>query len=106
MVIRQDEQDMHPVRLAAQAHIKLVGIHPFIDGNGRTSRLLMKLFLLKYGYPYAVIRSEADLRQRYYRGLDRAHMDGGAEEFEILVAERVLDMAKKYVGALVPGSSR
>ena len=38
---------MHPVRLAALAHYKLVYIHPFVDGNGRTSRLLMNLILMQ-----------------------------------------------------------
>ena len=38
---------LHPVRLAALAHYKLVYIHPFVDGNGRTSRLLMNLVLMQ-----------------------------------------------------------
>lgn len=46
---------MHPVKYAALAHYKLVHIHPFIDGNGRTSRLLMNLILMRAGYPPAII---------------------------------------------------
>ena len=46
----------HPVELAAEAHYRLVTIHPFIDGNGRTARLLMNLILLQHGYPPALIR--------------------------------------------------
>jgi Fic family protein len=45
------EQTMNPVQKAALAHYKLVSIHPFIDGNGRTARLLMNLILIKHGYP-------------------------------------------------------
>jgi Fic family protein len=45
----------HPVIIAADAHLKLVTIHPFIDGNGRTARLLMNLLLLQQGYPPASI---------------------------------------------------
>jgi Fic family protein len=52
------QQGIHPVRVAAEAHSKLVTIHPFIDGNGRTGRLLMNLILLLNGYPMAVIRNE------------------------------------------------
>jgi len=53
----QDVQD-HPVIIAALAHYKLVTIHPFVDGNGRTARLLMNLLLLQHGYPLAIIKKE------------------------------------------------
>lgn len=54
-------QHLHPVKQAAIAHYKLVHIHPFTDGNGRTSRLLMNTILMKYGYPPIVIQKQ----QRY-----------------------------------------
>lgn len=54
----QAQQKRHPVRVAADAHFRLVTIHPFVDGNGRTARLLMNLILLINGYPLAVIRNE------------------------------------------------
>lgn len=54
---------MHPVRYAALAHYKLVDIHPFTDGNGRTSRLIMNLILLRSGYPPVIISK----RDRYVR---------------------------------------
>jgi Fic family protein len=60
--------------LSARIHYKLVYIHPFIDGNGRTSRLMMNLILLQNGYPPAVIL-HID-RRKYYRVLkeaDREH---------------------------------
>jgi len=59
----QEAQALHPVELAAPAHFKLVDIHPFVDGNGRTARLLMNLLLLRNGYPLAIIRNED--RSRY-----------------------------------------
>ncbi|ABK99892.1 Fic family protein [Pelobacter propionicus] len=46
---------MHPVEYAAMLHLNLVTIHPFIDGNGRTARLLMNLALLQAGYPITII---------------------------------------------------
>lgn len=46
---------MHPIRYAALAHYKLVHIHPFTDGNGRTSRLLMNTILMRAGYPPVII---------------------------------------------------
>jgi Fic family protein len=56
--------------LAAWAHYKLVHIHPFIDGNGRTARLLMNLILIQGGYPPAVILNID--RKKYYRVLKDA----------------------------------
>ena len=64
---------MEPVALAALAQHKLVFIHPFIDGNGRTARLIMNLLLLRLGYPLAIIARVN--RQQYYRVL--AEADGG-----------------------------
>jgi Fic family protein len=58
------------VELAAWVHYKLVYIHPFIDGNGRTARLLMNLILLQHGYPPAVILNID--RKKYYRVLKEA----------------------------------
>ena len=55
---------MHPVALSAEFHYRFVRIHPFDDGNGRMSRLLMNLILLRHGYPMTVIQA-AD-RNRYY----------------------------------------
>lgn len=52
------QQEEHPVKVAADAHFKFVSIHPFIDGSGRTTRLLMNLILLLNGYPVAIIRKE------------------------------------------------
>lgn len=61
---------LHPIDLAAEAHHRLAAIHPFVDGNGRTARLVMNLLLMRQGYPPAVIlRSN---RQQYYRVLASA----------------------------------
>ena len=61
------------VELAALLHHKLVHIHPFFDGNGRTSRLVMNVLLMQHGYPLAIILKND--RKRYYRVLGQA--DGG-----------------------------
>lgn len=80
------------VEFSAFAHFKLVDIHPFVDGNGRTGRLLMNLFLMRHGFPPAVILKSD--RPRYYDSLDAAHK-GNLEPFTELVArsvERSLDL--------------
>lgn len=64
----QENSSLHPVLLAAEAHYRLVSIHPFIDGNGRTARLLMNLILLQNGYTPAVIKM-AD-RKKYIEALE------------------------------------
>lgn len=47
--------ELHPIEHASKAHQKLVNIHPFVDGNGRTARLLMNLILLREGFPIVSI---------------------------------------------------
>ena len=75
-------------------HLEFETIHPFIDGNGRTSRLLMNLELLKAGYPPCVITVEN--RLAYYEALDQWMAYGKAEPFIQLVAEAVLEGFKPY----------
>jgi hypothetical protein len=72
-------------------HEKLVTIHPFIDGNGRTARLLMNLILLQHGYPITIISSENKARENYYRTLETAQISANRDntEFVRLVAECV-----------------
>ncbi len=83
---------VHPVELAAFVHFKLVDIHPFADGNGRTARLLMNLVLLKHGFPITVIQRAE--RVQYYAVLEKAHF-GSIVNFYNFVAravERSLDI--------------
>ena len=63
-------QTLHPVTRAALAHHRLAAIHPFLDGNGRTARLVMNLLLLRDGYPPTVILKLN--RAHYYRVLAQA----------------------------------
>ena len=61
--INQNLDVLHPVIVAAIAHYNMVRIHPFDDGNGRGTRLLMNLILLKKGLPPAIIKNE---KRRFY----------------------------------------
>lgn len=88
---------LHPVELAALAHHKLVHIHPFNDGNGRTARLFMNLILMQKGYPLVVIMKND--RQKYYRALDKADR-GSFSELEKLVAQAVERSLNLYLKAL------
>lgn len=87
------QQSTHPVQIAADAHYKFVTIHPFIDGNGRTTRLLMNLILLIHGYPMSIIRNED--RTAYLQSFETARTTGSLEVFYSLIytaVERSLDM--------------
>ena len=89
---------LHPVERAARVHSDFVKIHPFVDGNGRTSRLLMNLELLKAGYPPAVLPVER--RLAYYMALDADHVHGQQEAFVQMVAEIVREGFRPYFHAL------
>jgi Fic family protein len=87
---------LHPVRLAAFAHRRLVDIHPFTDGNGRTARLLMNLILVNRGYPVASIPPV--LRLDYINALKEAQREKNPsdEKFVRLIAGCVLEAQKDY----------
>jgi Fic family protein len=90
------EDKMHPVALAGEAHYRLVSIHPFIDGNGRTARLLMNLILMMSGYPPALIRKED--RLAYINALEKAQLGGSLEDYNKIIikaVDRSLDIYQK-----------
>ena len=89
-----ESSQLHPIERAAKVHSDFVGIHPFIDGNGRTSRLLMNLELMKAGYPPCVITVEN--RLAYYEALDQWMAFGKTEAFNQLVADAVMEGFKPY----------
>ncbi len=95
----ENKEEMHPVEMAAHLHQRLVNIHPFIDGNGRTSRLVMNLHLLQQGYPIAIIDSEMDKRQAYYRilGEYQSVSDSDSKPFELFVAQKAKDALFEYL---------
>lgn len=93
-----DAKKMHPVERAAILHILFVGIHPFVNGNGRTSRLLLNLELMKNGYPPIVIRAEN--RVAYYTALDKAHTEDDYLDFIYLVKEELQQTLNMYLEAI------
>lgn len=80
----EEALQLHPVEYAALAHYKLVYVHPFVDGNGRTSRLLMNLVLMQARYPPITIRKEQ--RAEYYAALDTAN-EGDVRPFIRFIAK-------------------
>jgi Fic family protein len=97
---RQQAPAMHPLVLAAELHLRLVGIHPFTDGNGRTSRLLMNLVLLQHGYVIANIKGDNNTRQAYYNALEEAHTQGNREGFIAFVGQVAIACLQRYITIL------
>jgi Fic family protein len=96
----QNSAQLHPVVLAAEMHERLVSIHPFIDGNGRTSRLLMNLILLQHGYVIANIRGDKNARLKYYDALESSRKDPAKVQFISLIAETELQGLRQYISYL------
>lgn len=88
----------HPIIQAALLHGELVKIHPFIDGNGRTSRLIMNLDLMNNGYNPVIIKKED--RLEYYDALDKAHTTGNYTDFVKLINKLEIEMLNKYLELL------
>ena len=99
MVEYQNEwKALHPIVKATLIHGEFVKIHPFIDGNGRTSRLLLNFELMKNGYPPIIIKNEE--RSRYYDVLDLAHTTMNYEPFIELVSKLVIESEKLWFSVL------
>lgn len=95
-----EAQKVHPVLIAAYLHDELVRIHPFIDGNGRTSRLLMNLYLLRNGYTLVNLKGSNDEKIAYYTALEASHIDKQPEAFQKLVAEAEALSLRRYLSVL------
>jgi Fic family protein len=100
------KDDLHPVVLAAEMHERLVSIHPFIDGNGRTSRLIMNLILLQHGFPLAIIGGDYESRMAYYDALEKVQTENDKQSFILLIAQKVLFALERYINILSPNKSQ
>lgn len=96
----QHKEKFHPVLLAAEVHERIVTIHPFIDGNGRTSRLMMNLILLQHGYVIANIKGDQSSRMAYYNALEKAQAKKDKTDFLMLVAQYECEALERYVKLL------
>jgi ABC-type sugar transport system ATPase subunit len=83
----ENKDKLHKIHLAAEFHFRYIYIHPFIDGNGRTARLLMNLILMSNGYPITVIKTEN--RDIYMKALEKASTESDISEFVNIVSEAV-----------------
>ncbi|MBK6523167.1 MAG: Fic family protein [Sphingobacteriaceae bacterium] len=91
---------LNDIEMAAILHHKFVWIHPFFDGNGRTVRLAMNLFLMQKGYPPAIILKED--RKKYYEALDLANK-GSYQKLMLLICQATERSLNIYLAAM-PGN--
>ena len=104
----------HPAKIAADAHFKLVSIHPFTDGNGprlrpgavlsengRTARLLMNLLLMQTGYPPALIKKEN--RLQYINAIEKGQLSGDLEDYYRMIYESIGNSLDIYLQAVSKG---
>jgi len=101
--LKNNEKKLNPIELASILHHKLVFIHPFFDGNGRTSRLIMNIILMRSGFPLVVVMKND--RKKYYRTLSLADK-GNYEPFINFISratERTLDI---YLKTLTPDNQK
>ena len=94
-----DNKKLHPIESAALFHLKFEGIHPFVDGNGRTGRLILNLFLMQNGYPPVNVKF-AD-RRRYYDCFDSYYRDDNAAPMVEMVAEYVEERLRQYLSYIL-----
>ena len=81
-----ESKNIHPIERAAILHGEFVSIHPFIDGNGRTARLLLNFELMKNNYPAIII--EIEEREKYFDALEVGNLSGNWDKFTEFVREK------------------
>jgi len=97
-VNEERRETMSPIERIARFHLEFEGIHPFIDGNGRTGRLIMNLDLIRCGYP--PINVKFTDRKKYYDAFDAYYRDGDAGAMIDLVAGYVNERLDAYLESL------
>ncbi|MCQ2455655.1 MAG: Fic family protein [Clostridia bacterium] len=98
LVNEERKTTMNQLERIARFHLEFEGIHPFIDGNGRTGRLLMNLDLIQNGYP--PINVKFTDRKRYYDAFDAFYRDGNPDKMTELISEYVDKRLDEYLKVL------
>lgn len=88
---------LHPIILAAEMHERLVSIHPFIDGNGRTSRLVMNLILLQHGYTLVNLKGDPSQKASYFKALEAVQVNHENKHFHKLIAECAIASLEEHI---------
>ena len=92
------KKKLHVIELVSRFYMGFEGIHPFIDGNGRTGRLLLNFELMQNGY--LPINVKFTDRRKYYDCFTAYHQDGDAGPIISLVGDYVEEELDRYLGML------
>lgn len=95
---QEQREQLHPIILAAEMHERLVTIHPFVDGNGRTARLVMNLVLMQHGFPLAIFHGDNEARFAYYDALEKCNVEQDKTGFHHLVVAQVVEALTQRLG--------
>lgn len=92
----------HSAKIAADAHLKFVFIHPFVDGNGRTARLLLNLLLSQQGYPLVSIDQKE--RLTYINAIEKALRDNQPDDYYHVIFSAIEHSLDLYLNAIAESS--
>lgn len=92
------KQEHHIIKAIALLHLEFESIHPFIDGNGRTGRLLLNFELIKHGLLPVNIKYTD--REKYYNGFDEYHINSNADYLTDLIANYEVEELEKYISMI------
>ena len=95
--VNKNPLQLNTIELATVFHHKMVWIHPFFDGNGRTIRLAMNLLLMQKGFPPAIILKND--RKKYYEALNQAN-NGNYQKLMLLMCQSIERTLNIYLSAL------
>ncbi len=96
--LEEKRKELNPIVLAAWTHAEFVRIHPFIDGNGRTSRLMMNYQLMMNGFlPISIAKEN---RLEYYNVLEEYAVNGNLEQFSELIAILEEEQLDTYISLI------
>lgn len=93
----RQKNKLHPIILAAEMHERLATIHPFVDGNGRTSRLLMNFILLKNGYTLAILKGDTQSKLDYFKALEEVQVNNNPNKFYEIIIDRLIDSLNEHI---------
>jgi Fic family protein len=89
------KEQLHPIEAVALFHLKFEGIHPFIDGNGRTGRLVLNFMLMQNGYPPINVKF-AD-RRKYYGGFEDYYKNNDPSSMVKMIAKYIEAQLSLYL---------
>jgi len=94
----KNKKVMHVIEQVTRFHLEFEGIHPFIDGNGRTGRLILNFELMQNGYPPIDVKFTD--RRKYYSAFDSFYRDNNPSPMIKLIADYVDERLNKYLSVV------